>query len=52
MILPSYQIIGQLYILKQTLIINFSQKKYKIFNIIIIPLESSFEYESNDIIFT
>jgi hypothetical protein len=50
-VLPSYRIIGQICILKQTLVINFSQKKSEIFDIKIIPLESSFEYESNNIIF-
>jgi hypothetical protein len=47
-VLPPYQIIGQLCILRQTLNVNF---KYEIFYRKIIPLESSFEYESNGIIF-
>jgi hypothetical protein len=51
MVLPPYRIIRQIYILRQTLTINFSQRKYEIFDIKIIPLESSFEYESNGIIF-
>jgi hypothetical protein len=50
LVLPPCRIIGQVYILRQTLTINFSQK-YKIFDIKIIPLESYFEYKSNGIIF-
>jgi hypothetical protein len=51
LILPPCRIIGQICILRQTLVINFSQKKSEIFEIKIISLESSFKYESNGIIF-
>jgi hypothetical protein len=47
---PSYRIIRQLCNLRQTLTINFRGKN-EIFYIKIIPLESSFKYESNDMIF-
>jgi hypothetical protein len=50
-ILPPYRIIGQICILRQILTINFSQENMRYFTKKIIPLESSFEYESNDIIF-
>jgi hypothetical protein len=50
-VLPAYRIIGQLYILRLTLTIDFSQKKYKIFDINITPFEISFQYESIGIIF-
>jgi hypothetical protein len=50
-VLPPYRIIEQVCILRQTLTINFSQKNLRYLDIKIIPLESSFEYESNGIIF-